>query len=222
MRRLLPNLLALLLVPTAAWAADDAKIKSLAAGGSIPGSFQAWMVTGSHAGRYHSPVTDNGLNPVVLIFARELEGPDKPLFDLLKKIDDMIVKYPDVRLGCCAVFLNDAGLRDALAKSGDEYSRKFADTTVTKQDLESRLKGAAKTKELRRVELALDQSAGPPNYPIDDKAQVTVIFYNQHAIQEYKTFGKDKLNEEDTKKILADVEKTVTAIENQSRRRTRK
>lgn len=220
MQRSLSTLLVLFSLPLAAIAADDT-VKSLAHGSSIPGSFQTWMVTGSHAGRYHSPVAEHGLGPVVLIFVREMEGPDKPLADLLKKLDEISIKHPDVRLRACAIFLNDAGLRDALAKTGEEYARKYAETTVVKDDLETKLKGLAKAKELNRVDLAMDQSAGPRNYPLDEKAQITVLLYNQHTVLDYKAFAKDKLNEVDVKNILADVTKAVTAIEGQLRRRAR-
>lgn len=177
------------------------------------------MVTGKHAGRYHSPVCDHGLNPVVLVFCREVEGADKPVFDFLKKLDEVALKHPDVKLGVCAVVLNDGGLREALGKSGDDYTKMFAETTVVKHDLESKLQALAKEKGLERVEIALDTTAGPPDYKIDDQSQITVLFYDQHGVLARETYGKDKLTDADAKKILSGVQKKVTALEARLRKR---
>lgn len=179
------------------------------------------MVTGLHAGRYHSPVAEYGLSPVVLVFVREVPEADKPLFELLKKLDELIVKHPNVPFGCCAILLNDAGLREALEKSGEDYNKKFAETTVAKEDLEKRLRGIAKAKGIERVTFALDQSTGPKAYQFDDKADVTVLTYNRHTIINRRTFGKDKLTSMDVKAIAAEAEKVIAEEESKLRRRTR-
>jgi hypothetical protein len=220
MRLTARNLVAGLLVlgaATPAWSADAPKAPAKNA--SIPDSFQVWMVTGKYAGRYHSPVTEHGLNPVVLVFVRDLEGADKPLFDLLKKLDDIILKHRDVRLGVCAVFLNDAGLREALGRSGEEYVKKFGETSPAKQDLESQVSGTAKQKGIAKVEFALDTSAGPLAYRIDDKAQITVIFYQDHTILDREAFAKDQFSEAHVQKLVGEVEQTVTGLEKRMPRR---
>lgn len=196
-------------------AADPVKPQA----GGIPSSFQAWMVTGKHAGRYHSPVCDHGLDPVVLVFLREVEGADQPTVDLLKKLDELAANHPDVKLGVCAVFLNDGGLHEALGKSGEDYVKKFSETTTAKRSLEDQLRGLAKEKGLEKTEIGLDTTAGPPGYQIDENSQVTVVFYNDHHILDRKSYPKDKLNEGEVKKIVGEVGKTVTALEGRLRKR---
>jgi hypothetical protein len=207
------------LAPPYLCAADPVKPGAPDKSKTIPNSFQAWMVTGPHAGRYHSPVCDHGLNPVVLVFIREVEGADKPLFDFLKKLDELAAKHADVKLGVCAIFLNDGGLREALSKSGEDYTQKFAKTTVVKQDLERQLRALAQEKGLEKVAIALDTTAGPPGYQIDDQSQITVVFYDQQNVLARETFAKDKLTDADVKKTLGGVQKKVTALEARLRQR---
>ncbi len=214
---LLAGALVLSLAPGPVRAADPAKPEK--ADSAIATPFHAWMVTGKHAGRYHCPVCDHGLNPVVLVFIREIEGADKPVFNLLKKLDDLAAQHADVKLGVCAVFLNDAGLRDALGKSGEDYVKKYAETTIAKQDLEGQLRGLAKEKGLQNVEFALDAAAGPLDYKLDENKQVTVLFYDRHNVLAREPFAKDKFTDADAKKILGQVAKTIATLEARLRKR---
>jgi hypothetical protein len=214
-RNVLVCLLALAAAP--AWSADEPK--KLTKDDSIPGSFQAWMVTGKHAGRYHSPTTAHGLNPVVLIFARDLEGPDKPLFDLIKKLDQLAVQHPDARLGVCVVFLNDVGLREAIGRAGEEYRTKFREISPAKQTLEEQIRSTAKEQGIQKVEFGLDTAAGPRGYGIEEQKQITVLFYRDHTVLDRQAFAKDKFTEADVNRIVGTVTKTVTDLEKRLRRR---
>ena len=50
-----------------------------------------------YKGRYHSPISQFGLEPMVMLFTRETEFSD-PLKDLLKQIDNAVEKNPAARL----------------------------------------------------------------------------------------------------------------------------
>lgn len=200
-------------------AADEAK-PAPANVARIPGSFQCWMVTGKLPGRYHSPVCEHGLNPVVLIFSRDIDEPDKPLPTLLKKIDELIVKHPDARMGCCSILLNDGGFRAALEgedKEGEDFSKKLANTSKIKDELEAKLKEIDKTAEFKRVTLGLDSPAGPKDYQLDPEGQVTVLLYNKQVIRGRLVFKKEEFTEQAAAKVLKEVESLVLEVERLSR-----
>src|SRR5262245_49089399 len=70
----------------------------------LPGSFHPYNVTGPHKGRFHCLISEHGLDPMVMIFHKNVEFGD-PLPDLLKKLETAIEKNPSVRLGSFVVFL---------------------------------------------------------------------------------------------------------------------
>lgn len=204
------------------WCADDV-FKSGPQPGTaekpelIPGTFQCWMVTGLRAGRYHSPVCEHSLNPVVLVFGRNAD--DNELGTFLKKIDGLIAKHPDARLGCCAVILNDGGFRETLGTEGDEdITPKLAEAAGKKDELEVKLRELGK--ECKHVTFALDLASGPKEYKIHDEAQVTVLVYYKHVILGSYAF-KEALQEKDADKLLQDIQKTVLEVEKMSRPRKR-
>lgn len=63
----------------------------------MPGPFDAVNITGKNAkGRQHCLVCEYGLNPVVVVFAREpAAGQDGPLMSLLGKLDEEVSRYAD-------------------------------------------------------------------------------------------------------------------------------
>lgn len=187
----------------------------------LPGSFQSWMVTGSHAGRFASPVCDYGLSPFVLVFAREIEEADKPVNTLLKKLDDLIVKHPDVRPGASMLILNDGGFRDALEAGGAEFPKKYATISVARDDLENKLKELSKSVGLKLVTLGLDTVNGPKDYQINPEAQVTVLVCYKHEVVGSYAFAKDKFTDADADKIVDVVQKIIVQAEERSRGRRR-
>lgn len=218
------GLLAMLGLATWTSAADEALKSGPQPGAAakptrIPGSFQCWMVTGKQAGRYHSPVCEHGLNPVVLVFVRDVEEADKPLTGLLKRIDEMIAKHPDARVGCCEVLLNDGGFRATVEedKEGEDFSKRLADNAKIKDELEVRLKELAKAAEFKHVVLSLDSTQGPKEYQLNPEAHVTVLVYNKQVVLSSRAFKKDEFNGEAAAKIAKEVEAIVLEVERLSR-----
>ena len=104
-------------------------------GDLIPGAFHPFVVTGSWTNRFHCLVCEHGLNPTVMVFAREAPEEGQPLVDLLRGLDAAVAKrLAKDKLGAFAVVLSEGG-RNAL---------------------KSKLQGlaAAKDKELKHVALA--------------------------------------------------------------------
>ena len=73
----------------------------------VPGPFHAYNVTGKYKGRYHSQISEFGLEPMVMLFTRETDFSD-PLKGLLKQIDNAVEKNPAWRLHPFLVVQADA------------------------------------------------------------------------------------------------------------------
>jgi hypothetical protein len=167
----------------------------LAVGKDLPGSFQPYNVTGPHKGRFHSTVSQHGLDPMVLVFARNLEFGD-PLKALLSRLDEAIEKNPAARLAACAVFLSD-DLPDVVGnseKEDDERERQAEKVALLGEGLK-----------LKHVVLALDGRPDVEKYRLDDEAAVTVVLVNKLRVAAVHSLPADKLTEEKVKQILGEV-----------------
>jgi hypothetical protein len=173
-------------------------------GKEIPGPFHPYNVTGPRAGKPHCLVCDYGLDPGVAIFARTVPTkPDAPLADLIKKLDDLIAKRPDVRLGAFVVFLNDAKEteREALIKSLEKLSAAL---------------------KLQHVVLSIGPAAGPEGYDIDKDAEVTVLVYQKLEVKANFAFPRGTpLTAKDADTIAAEVQKLLPPEKERKRRARR-
>src|SRR5438552_17811974 len=107
-RRLVLVSLFLVLMTSAVLSAAEPLKSGPQPGEELPSSFEPLVVTGEYAGTNHCLVCENGLNPCVMIFARNAS---EPLLRLLSKIDAACAKHRVEGLGSFAVFLsNDDGL----------------------------------------------------------------------------------------------------------------
>jgi hypothetical protein len=148
----------------------------------VPGSFLPLNVTGDNAGEKHCQFCENGLNPVAMIFARELS---EPLTALLKRIDEATGKNSGSKMGSFVVFLSD-----------DE-------------DLPKRLKEFARKNKLRHTVLTIDNVAGPRRYQIAKDADVTVVLYSSINVKANHAFKKGEMTEKDVDRIIADLPKIL-------------
>src|SRR5262245_3289849 len=112
--------LALVLVTGGVFAADGAVKRGLKPGEPIPGSFEPLNVTGAHAGELHCLVCEYGLDPVIMIFAREV---DDDLVKLLSAVDAVTARHRDRDLNSFVVVLSD---RKDLDKQLHETAKKHA------------------------------------------------------------------------------------------------
>jgi hypothetical protein len=199
MRILLTALLALLLGLTGRLGAfqADTKLKSgPQPGESLPGPFHFLNVNGSHAGVPHCLVCEYGLEPVVLVFAREVPDKGTPLANLLKKLDEAVSRHQTARLRAIAAFLSP--------EVGNE------DTRV---ELVRRVQGLANSPDmdLKQVALSVGGEAGPEKYNLSKEADVTVLLYYKLKIEANFAYAKGKLTDKDVTAILAAVDKMVAA-----------
>ncbi|GIW81441.1 MAG: hypothetical protein KatS3mg105_3248 [Gemmatales bacterium] len=189
----------------------------------IPGSFQAWMVTGKHAGAFHSPIVEFGLSPVCLIFVKEVKL-DPPLVELLQKIDKLAAKYPDARFRCCVLFLQDGGFRDFIDKTTErdvDVSEELADASRLKDELEKKTREIAKSAGLQQVVFGLAEPKKLTAYQLNDKASVTLLLYNKQRLLANYAFGGE-FPKEAADKIGPEIEALVLEVDRLSRPQKRK
>jgi hypothetical protein len=98
-----------LLIPALCLSAaePDAKDKSkdrLRVGANLPGPFHPYNLTGKFDGRYHCPISEQDLDPTVLLFTRDIE-PTPALEQLIVDLAVAARKNRDTRLTIVVVFL---------------------------------------------------------------------------------------------------------------------
>jgi len=165
-------------------AAEPPLESGLQPGEHISAVFEPVNINGPFAGEPHCLVCENGLCPVAMVFARDI---DEPLTKLLGKLDAAVVKHAKQEMGGFAVFVSD-----------DEK-------------LESRLQKAAEQAALKKVVLAVEAPPGPTKeYKVSPQAAVTVIFYNEHEVRANHAFRPGELDDAAIERILADVPKLLS------------
>jgi hypothetical protein len=171
----------MILVSAPAFAAEPLK-SGLQAGEKITNIFEPLNVTGPFAGEPHCLVCENGLNPVAMIFAREV---NEPLVKLLAKIDKATEKNRDVELGSFVVFLSE------------------------KEGLKEQLENVAKKQGFKQIILSTFDPAGPEDFKVAKDSDVTVVLYREHLVKANHAFRKGELNDQAVEKIIGDLPKIV-------------
>jgi len=178
----------------------------------LPGSFEVFSVTPERvAGRFHSPLSDFGLNPGVLIFTRaepETLAKSHPLTVLVKRLDEMAVKHPEVQFGVSVVFLNDGGYRNALEKKSDDLAKAID----FKDRQQQKIKDFGKNAGLEQAALAMDSVDGPADLKISKDADLTVIVCQRLQVTANFAYTKEQMKDQtldNNKVILAEVNKLM-------------
>lgn len=150
----------------------------LQAGDEVTAIFEPLKVTGTHAGDQRCLVCENGVRPVVMIFARE---PSESLMKLLAKIDAATAQNKAEEMGSFAVFLSD------------------------EENLPQQLERVATQHALRQIVLSTYERAGPKGFHVAQDAEVTVVMYREFKVQANHAFRKGELTDRAIEKIVADV-----------------
>jgi hypothetical protein len=189
-----------LAVAVAAWAADKPGDVGLQPGkDQIGGPFRPYNVTGKdqHRDKFHCLVSEYGLNPVILVFVRGI-NPSPATTDLLQKLDTLVEKNDRIRLAACVVFLSD-DIKDMV------------------RDDDKRLQEAKavfdRMKNLNHVAAALDVPTDVRDaYKLDDKAEVTVLFYNKLRVELVRSFPAKGFDEAAEKSLLDELNAKLDAL----------
>jgi hypothetical protein len=150
-------------------------------GAKVPGAFEPFNVTGTNAGEDCCLFCKFGADPTVMVFAKDMS---EPLTGLIKKLDDLDVKYKKADLGSCAIFC-DKGTR-----------------------LRADLKILADKHGLSEIILGTMEQP-PTKYSINNDADVTVIIYVGAAVKANHSFRKGELDAKAIEAITNDVEKMM-------------
>jgi hypothetical protein len=145
-------------------------------------------------GKFHCLVTEYDLDPVVMLFARNLEE-NAAFRDLLTKIDAAIDRNPAVRMRSFVVFVSD----DIANVVADDDKRVEAAKKIQK---------VADDLKLKNVVLTLASKSDVAKYALDDAAALTAVLYKQLRIEAVHKVSRDKLDKADAdavKAIMKDV-----------------
>jgi hypothetical protein len=187
----------------------DAKFQSgLQVGELLPGPFDAVNINGKTAkGRQHCLVCDFGLQPVVMVFAQEpAEGKDAPLMSLLRKLDEAVSRHEaDEALNACAIFLSPDA-QNSADNAGEQDPMKIVAEALARNALAKRLEERAE--KLKHVVVAYFPLAGPKDYKINPKAEVTVLVYKKHKVLANFAFPEGKMTADDVTRITKSVDET--------------
>jgi hypothetical protein len=149
----------------------------------VPGAFEPYNVNGEAAGQKNCLVCQNGGNPVVMIFAREVTP---ELTKLIKRVDQATAKHKDEEMGSFVVFCN-----------GDKQ-------------LQDQLKDVARDQDLKHLVLSTwDNADGPPKYRVNKGADVTVVLYTGLVVKANHAYAKGELSDKDVDGIVGEVSKIL-------------
>ncbi len=182
MRKFLGVLAAALVLPAALIAAD--KVESgLKEGASVP-AFNVRDITGPAKGETLCYRCRYGSQPVVTVFAREMNDSVK---DLVKKIDKKVGENKDHKMAAFVVVLtNDPdSVEPKLTKLASESKIKHTPLTVIEGD------------------------AGPEGYKIGKDAEVTVMMWVEGKVKSNHAYGKGKFDAKAVETVLADTSKIL-------------
>jgi hypothetical protein len=201
--------------PPAAPKTDKDKLSDL------PGPFHPFCVSGPYIsklqqqakekekidGRFHCPVCDHGLDPMVLLFVKELTF-DEPLKELLKGLDLAVQNYPNARLGVTAVFiptdlpnvLTDDDKREEAAAKLRQLAAEIKpaadakDAANAKQGTDAK-QGADAGPGLANVTLALDSKPDLEGYKIDRNEAYPIILARGYHVLYREDIQRNQLAE---------------------------
>jgi hypothetical protein len=141
MRRALIGIMLLVSALTLSAAQPDAKDKDkdkakapLRVGGNLPGAFHPYNLGGKFDGRYHCPISEQDLDPTVLLFTRDIV-PTPALEQLIVDLGVAARKNRDLRLTVVVVFLPKLDESRGDAKKDKEVVKGLEpDPTLEKQN----------------------------------------------------------------------------------------
>jgi hypothetical protein len=169
----------------------------------VPGSFHAYNAYNAPGrtqfkGRYHSPVAEFGLEPMVMLFTREVEFGD-PLKDLLKQIDNAVEKNPSARLHAFLVVQSD----DLPEVVGVDSDPAVADKNDDRRiELAQKLEDQAKGLMLQHVDVLLAGKADLEKYKLDDAGFAFFLFQRAKVTASKVLKKDDKLTPDVTAEIM--------------------
>jgi hypothetical protein len=180
----------------------------LTVGKNLPGPFHPYNVTGPHKDRFHCLISEHGLDPMAMIFSKNVDFSD-PLPNLLKRLDTAIDKNPNTRLGAFVVFLPD-GLPDVVGSS-DKDQKANTKNDDARLELVKKIEAFGSDNKLKHVVLCLDNKSDVAKYELSDENLVTIVLYAKLKVVAVHALAKSDFTEAAIDKIMADVAEKLGA-----------
>ncbi|HTU16909.1 MAG TPA: hypothetical protein VMG10_02505 [Gemmataceae bacterium] len=211
--RTLVSTLPLLIFLSLSAAADDPPAETkdeagLTVGKNLPGSFHPYNVTGPHQERFHCLISEHGLDPMVMIFYKNVDF-GEPLPNLLKRLDTAIEQNPNTRLGAFVVCLPD-GLPDVVGSTEKDQDANTKNDDA-RLDLAKKIEAVSSDNKLKHVVLCLDHKSDVAKYQLGDDKLITVVLYAKLKVVAVHALPKSEFTEAAVEKIMADVAEKLGA-----------
>jgi hypothetical protein len=172
----------------------------------LPRAFDCYTLNGpkENQGRYHCLVCRYGLNPTVLVFAREQdEAKDVGLKALLKRLEDAVGK-DDLHAG--VIFLSPDA-QSSVTNPKEDDPAKLVEEAKRRDELHARL--SARAENFKGVDVAVMPADGPKDYGIDPRADVTVVVCAKQRVLMSRGYRGGALNDAAIDAIMAKAKEAV-------------
>ena len=165
---------------------------------NVPGAFHAYNVSvagaarAKYKGHFHSPISEFGLEPMVMIFTRKVEFSD-PLKDLLKQLDAVLEKNPGVRLHPFVVVESD-DLPEVVGSDNAADDKRI--------ELAQALEDEAKGLMLQHIDIDLAGKADVEKYKLEDYGFAFYLFRRGKVEASRLLKKEDELSNADVKALM--------------------
>ena len=179
--------------------AQDAVQSGPKKGAFMPKPFECYNVNGPAKGRPRCLVCKFGLNPAVLIFAKEPEdGKDEAFTDLLAKLDEAAADFEERSFQVGVVILSPDA-HDSTNNAAEKDADAIIKEATNREKLYERLgKRAEKLKHVIigafPADAAVLREDPPKGYKLNPKAEMTVLFFERMKVIENYAFEAGALD----------------------------
>jgi len=194
------------LVLSARGAGQNAKFP--APGSLVPGSFQPFNLNGKKGqDRHHCLVCEFGLNPVVMVLAKEGPDGDDPILPkLLEQLDQAVDRHEDHLLRAFAVVLSPSA-KSSISQPKIEVTAELLEEAQQREKLTNRLLPLAK--KLKNVVVGYFPEEGPKGYNVPAPPGVTVVLYYKHRVEASHHFEHGKMQPEQVTQVLKNIDEMI-------------
>lgn len=178
----------------------------------LPKAFDCYTFNGpkENQGRYHCLVCRYALDPSVLVFAREPdEGKDTALNALLKRLEEATAEYRKDSLHAAVIFLSPDA-QSSVTNPKENDPAKLVEEAKKRDELYARL--AARAENFKGVDVAVMPVAGPKDYNVNPKADLTVVVYTKLRVLMSRGYSAAALNEAAIDAIMAKVKQAAEPV----------
>jgi hypothetical protein len=175
----------------------------------LPRPFGCYNFNGLHKGKIHSFVVDYGLNPAVLVFAREAEDGKEPaaLNALLKRLEQATLDYKGQQLKAAVIFLSPDA-QSSATNADEKDPAKLVEEAKKRDELYARM--AKRAEEFKGVDVGVLGVDGPKGYNLRRNTDVCVVVYTKLKVVSSQAFDEaNNFGDADVDKIMAKVKDTV-------------